>query len=125
MEKQEEAFQAKGLWQQMQEAETVVYNSKPITLSELQEFFQKSREKDQKRRELLDKEYTPIEKITLQEINEEIAKWEKNGEEVPSGLMCKIKIAGSYQMWPIKGVQLYLESVEKLAKKWKNEKNNK
>jgi muramoyltetrapeptide carboxypeptidase LdcA involved in peptidoglycan recycling len=112
-----------GLWKRLQEQKgnVVKYNGKPITLGEFTDFMTKLQNDQIERKKQLDKEYTDISKITLKEIDDEIAKWEKDGEKVPNGLMCKVKIAGSCQMWPIKGVQLLLEAAEKKVKEWKNE----
>lgn len=117
----------KGLWAHLQDEKAkgniVKFDpSKGIKIEEIEQLFKGLWKSDQERRERMDKEYTDIGKITLKEIEDEIAKWDGN---VPNGLMCKIKIAGSYQTWPIKGVQQYLEAVEKEVQKWKDGKGTK
>jgi hypothetical protein len=124
MMEQEDNKPVNGLWAQLQDEKAkdnvVVFDpSKGIKIEEIEQLFKDLWKSDQERRVRMDKEYTDIGKVTLQEIEEELAKW---GDDVPNGLMCKIKIAGSYQDWPIKALHQYLKAVEKEVQKWKDGK---
>lgn len=111
--------ESKGLWENMRDKGNVVKFdlSKGITVEELTDLVYKLREQNQEIRERMDKEYTDIGQITLKEIEDELAKWDG---DVPNGLFCKIKIAGSYQQWPIKALHQYLKAVEQEVQKWKD-----
>ncbi len=122
-EKKEEMWQSsegKGLWQQMNESRNIVKfpPDKPFTIADIEETFQLLRKQDTERRERMDKEYTDVGKITLKEIDEELAKW--NGD-VPNGLMVKIKIAGMYQQWPIKSLRAWLQAIQN---EWEKQQKN-
>ena len=120
--KMEENKENKGLWALLQEEKlkgnVIHYDAhKGVTLDEIADVFKEMWKSDMERRERMDKEYTDIGKVTLKEIEDELAKWDG---DVPNGLFCKIKVAGSYQTWPIKVLHQYLLAVEKEVKKWKD-----
>jgi YesN/AraC family two-component response regulator len=108
----------KGLWGKMREqGNRVSFDlSKPISEEELIETFELLRKQDEERRKRMDKEYTPIEQITLKDIEDELAKW---GNDLPRSLMAKVKIAGMYSDLPIGVVKVYLEAVQREVDKLK------
>ncbi len=117
----ENVDKSKGLWQQIQEGGNVITWPPKIpegkTLSDLwQETIELARKYDIQRREIMDKEYTPAEEITLEEIDKVIADY--GGEDkLPKGIYAKIKIAGMYQEWPLLNLRNWLVAMKEEAKK--------
>ena len=115
----EENSNINGLWKRMQ-GNKVTYDPSKFKLEDLGEMWETARKNDQKRRERMDKEYTDIGKITLEEINKEIEKM--GGEEnMPKGVFVKVKLAGMYQDMHILILKRFLEAIQKEVDKLKQD----
>ena len=89
----EEMWKGKGLWKTLQEemdkGNVKEYNVKKLTLDDIKNWMEEAHKEDIKRRERLDKEYTDVGTITLEEIDKIIAEY-GGIDNVPNGLMAKI-----------------------------------
>lgn len=114
MEEKEEVRKSKGIWAQLHEARVEVYNSKPLTAIDIHEFFENAQKADTERRERMDKEYTPLSKITNKDIEDIVEKW-GDVDSMPNGLMAKVSIGGSYIEIPVKTLVLMHNIVKQEA----------
>lgn len=89
----------------------IIYNPAAFNLTDVRASFEAMQKHDQERRERLDKEYTPIEKITLKEI-------EDLGDNIPISLMVKVKIGGWYNDIPVLVLKNMLLALQAECKKF-------
>lgn len=107
--------ESKGLWQTMYGQGNIVKWSPdpPLTIDDISKAFEEIRKQDIARRERMDKEYTDISKIKIEELEEAIAKY---GDDIPRGLMVKVKWGGQYTDVPIKTLYNYMKALGNYAK---------
>jgi hypothetical protein len=96
---------AVGIWNEMQNANVVKYSSRSITIQEIETWLKETIIADEERRERMNKEYTPLSKITNKDIEEMVEKW-GDVDSMPNNLMAKINVGGSYIEIPVKTVIL-------------------
>lgn len=93
----------KGLMQILEESAgaLVEFNPQKYTFEQMAKDFDAICEHDRKRREFMDKEYTPLSEITCKEIENAARPYSDN---IPIGLLVKVRISGQYMDIPLRGL---------------------
>lgn len=111
--------QHKGLWTQMLDEKAKgniqKYNTKKFNLADMRIWMEDMWKADKERKERLDKEYTDLSQVTVEDIDEIIAKW-GGIDNVPNGLLAKVKLGGNYMDIPVKLLKQYQQTVVEMVK---------
>ena len=75
----------------------VEYDPSKFNLDDMGKWFVELNKQDLERRAILDKEYTPLSEIKLEEMEEIVA---KNNGEIPRGAFVKVQVGGRYVDMP-------------------------
>ncbi len=96
------------------------YNSASFNLENFADLMHDIELREKERRDMLDKEYTPMEEIKLEELEAEIAKY---GDSVPNGLFIKVRWAGRYFDMPALALLRLQRNIKSMIDKKKPPRN--